>query len=497
MTFTANGKCFILAFFILLFFPITLLGKIKDRYETEIPRQGANDYEKTHTTWVYPTKRHSIVIQGRQSQLTMLTLGRAKFSNPQGLSATSLGYEEDSNKRGRLINMTVYGCNTGMDALIYNRSMTSIGMYGVGLTGEEALDTPWDITSLPNGLVFVTDSGNRRVVKLRNIDADLVYQASFGQDSTVGLVNPRGIDVTHDGLLFVADAGSGRVLEFDTSGVLLQEFPGFDHPSALAAISEADPCFDRTSFTRPKAYFVVCDSGGKRLQKFTFEGDLLASGTLPDSLGPTAYISHIELDRHHCVAASDSANNRLLKFDPDLNLLTVWGEKGNDRGQFTGPTGVGIWRRRGRTFVAEQIGAQYLWVGTDVRGKPQVIYRPDMNALEVNMVLTEKARVQFEIQDEKGDIVHISEVIRDAGMASTIMPLVHGSRNRHLQEFISTPGDYATVLPAGEYTLIIRLRPLYSSYRYFQKILTESFTIPERLGPGTPPGQLNSGSVNR
>ncbi len=454
------------------------LGAVENSYVTTLPRHGANLYERENTTWVYPTKRHSLIVQGRQNQLTMLTLGRASFKNPQGLSATSLRGEEDSNERGRLINMTVYGCNTGANSLIYNRSMTSIGQYGVAETGEQALDTPWDLAALPNGLVFVSDRGNHRVVKLRNIDADLVYETAFGQDEPAWLQDPRGIDVTHDGLVFVADTESDRVVQFDTAGIFLNALEGFDRPSGLAAISRADYCFHRTAFTTPRDYFVVCDSGGKRLQKFSFEGERLAVGVLPYELGENAYMSHIELDRHHQVIASDSANNRLLKFDEDLNWLTSWGEVGRDRGQLTGPTGIGIWRRRGRTFVSEQNGAQYLWIGTDVRGKPDIQYNPTLNAASIRMVITEKSRVQFEVLDEKGEVVHISEGIYSSGLMHTNIPLVVGSRNSRLEGLITSNAPYASLLPPGDYQLVIRLRPVYSSYKFFQKVLIETVTIP-------------------
>ncbi len=80
--------------------------------------------------------------------------------------------------------------------------------------GEETLSSPSDIQVTDDGLVYVADSGNARIV-VGNLEGDLVR--TFGEGT---LVNPQGLYVTDDGLVYVADRDAGQIYIFDEEGAL-------------------------------------------------------------------------------------------------------------------------------------------------------------------------------------------------------------------------------------------------------------------------------------
>ncbi|MCB2210934.1 NHL repeat-containing protein [bacterium] len=432
----------------------------------------AAEYEQEHTAWVYPPWEHTWgVVRATETHLDVFTLGKATFRNPQGLAAVRLTATDDPDSKGDDDEVTVYGINSGENAIIYNRSMRSIGLFGYDDETRDFLDEPWDIAALPNGLVFVTDSGHRRVVKFRNVDGELVFQSEFGRDGQGALVLPRGIDVTVGGLVVVADAGADRVVLYDTSGVFVKAIGGFDRPVGLAAVDSLD------IHTRPKRnYFAVTDSGGQRLRRVDFDGHILAEKDISLIQGERdTYAGHIEIDLYHNIAATDSTNDRLLKFDENLELLSVWGQTGEGRTRFHSPTGIAIWRRFGQAFVAESRGAHYLWVGTDISTPPRLAF-PGPGQIRVGLDLTERSQITLEIVDDDGKVLRTRNSYRDPGSRSVLWRYDRATFVRPEPEGrvqIERPGT----LPEGEYTLRIRLRATYSSRKAFERVMETSVQL--------------------
>ncbi|MCH5201216.1 MAG: hypothetical protein J1F60_09685 [Oscillospiraceae bacterium] len=84
--------------------------------------------------------------------------------------------------------------------------------------GEEALAAPSDIFIAPDGLIYVADSGNARIV-VGNAEGELVKIVGTGT-----LINPRGVYVTDNGDIYVADRDASRIFIFDKSGALVREY---------------------------------------------------------------------------------------------------------------------------------------------------------------------------------------------------------------------------------------------------------------------------------
>ncbi|MCB2200760.1 NHL repeat-containing protein [bacterium] len=424
-------------------------------------------YEEDHTTWVYPPWEHTWgIVRATQTHLTFYSMGASQFINPQGLAVVRLDASNDPESRGDDDEVTVYGVNSGENTIIYNKSMTSLGFYNGENIPDKPLDQPWDIAALVNGLVYITDAGNQRIIKLRNVNSELEYVATFGMADSVGLVLPRGVDATDGGRVVVADAGSNRVLLFDSTGVLTGELTGFDRPVGLAAVDS------ETIFLRPpRDYIVVSDSGGRRIRKLTYAGTLLHEVDVAEATGlENPYVGHLAIDLFHNIIATDSVNNCILKFDNELDILAVWGQKGKGRSRFVGPTGIAAWRRFGQTFVAEQGGAHYLWVGTDFTHPPRLSIEKGP-IIRLKLGLTERSRITLRLLDRKGELVQDLRATRSAGEQSLNWLLNRKQTPLHLDS--DDPIRVSRLQPPepGRYILEIHLRASYSSSKAFEKVV--------------------------
>ncbi len=445
---------------------------------SQVPRKNATEYEINHTSWIYPPWKHSWVVLARQTHLTFFTLGKAEFINPQGLDAVRLDAWDDTTTTGDDDELCVYGINNGENSIIYNKSMRSIGLYGYDETGDAALNNPWDVAATEDGLVFVTDSGNQRVVKLRNIYGELVYDSEFGypesENEASRLVLPRGIDIAHGGWVLVADAGSGRVVRYDTSGVFINAVEGFDRPVALASCGVSDNYFHRPWIS----YFVVCDSGGQRLQKYDFTGKKLSSVSIPASIGiDESYTGHIELEFFHNVVVTDSLNHCLHKFDRDLNYLVSWGEKGKGRGMFTSPTGITVWRKYGQVFIAEKWGAQYLWTGLDVLDEPDL--QVEHNLLTLGIKTSDSAKILMKIENDS-TVSSRKIYFRYSGYNDYKWNYNFVPMKRRLSGDDPDNNRPVPVLP-GRYNLILDLEsPYWYTAKYFDLRMTTEIEVPAK-----------------
>lgn len=84
--------------------------------------------------------------------------------------------------------------------------------------GDEALKNPADFTITDDGLIYILDTGNKRVV-VSDMDANLVD--TFGEGV---LKTPRGIFVTDEHVTYVADRDAKQIFVFDAEGELIKSY---------------------------------------------------------------------------------------------------------------------------------------------------------------------------------------------------------------------------------------------------------------------------------
>ena len=90
--------------------------------------------------------------------------------------------------------------------------------------GDEVLASPSDIQVTEDGLIYIADSGNKRIV-IGNLEGELVGIIGEGT-----LVNPQGLYVTDEKHVYVADRDAETVFVFDKDGEVLQTYGKPNNP---------------------------------------------------------------------------------------------------------------------------------------------------------------------------------------------------------------------------------------------------------------------------
>src|SRR5688572_5896822 len=167
--------------------------------------------QPAHTTLVYPPFAHTLGIhRARPSHLALFLGDRTRFDEPQGLAAVKFASDDDPDARGDDFQLTLFGVNSGRGEVLYNSSMQTLAIYGRKGDGRDELDRPHGIAATVDGRVYVADTGNRRVVRLR-WDPDARALSWVGSWDA-----PAPFDVEGDtrGDLWVSDREANAVLRF-------------------------------------------------------------------------------------------------------------------------------------------------------------------------------------------------------------------------------------------------------------------------------------------
>jgi len=91
--------------------------------------------------------------------------------------------------------------------------------------GDESLKTPADMRLGPDGLLYIADTGNKRIVV---ITTDGEFVKEIGSKKT--LKSPKGVFVDDNGLIYVADENGRAVVVFNQDGEVVAEYEKPDHP---------------------------------------------------------------------------------------------------------------------------------------------------------------------------------------------------------------------------------------------------------------------------
>lgn len=418
------------------------------------------------TTLVYPTYKHDLGMHHVTStHLRIFTGNQHRFQSPRGVAAVKLRERDKPNKVGDDDELTVYGLNAGEHIIIYNTSMVSLDTYGGEGSGKYQLQNPQGITADPGGNVYVADTGNNRIVHLRNHNGKLrplrIYGETAQGNDTLQFRAPEGLDMTTRGDVYVSDTGNDRIVVIGRDGRLLRTIgeSALDAPAALAIVDREE----RWSY-RKSAFLVVIEKDGTVLSKFDLAGNPTGSVTREELGLPNARFRGIDIDYYHQIYVTDESNHQIHKLNRALRLITSFGRAGDGDAEFQSPYGIAIWRRFGQIFISEASGAQYYWIGVDIldyHAEPAVIQEKG----KIRFRSTERARVTITVRDEEDRAVRT--LVRDRVVPTGNQTFTWNGNN-----------DAGERLPAGRYTVHILARPTYSSKSYFEK----EVAFPVRLG---------------
>ncbi len=316
-------------------------------------------------TLVFPPFLHAWGMQrGRPVHLRVYMLGRTRFDDPQGLAVTALDAWDDPADDSDNDEVTVYGLNSGRGEIIYNTSMFSLGLYGSKGRGVGQFLQPHGIDADPLGNLVVADTGNNRVAVLFNNGSVLSHRRYLSAVAPGdNLIEPYDVVLTPDNGCWVSDSGNARLILFDLEGgvrKVIETGAILGTPGALA-LSHPN---QRWTYLHEFA-LLVANREGSVVVKLDQEGNEVARATAESAGARSMRIAYMTTDFYANVWATDGENHAIQKFDQNLNHLTTFGSKGKRDREFYSPRGIDIWRRLGQTFIAEEKGAQYYWLGSD------------------------------------------------------------------------------------------------------------------------------------
>jgi hypothetical protein len=433
--------------------------------------------EGTGTTLVTPPWTHCLGLHKvTQFHLDVYSGYREKFNEPEGLFCIKLAGKDKPDYSRDDDELTVYGVNSGNHDIIYNKSLTSIGVFGGKGSGETRFRNPLALTGDAAGNLYVADTGNDRVAHLRYVDDELVWVKEIAGPESRPLHGPSGAALS-GGLLYVADTGNDRIAVFRPDGSFVKSFGAelggarLTRPFALAAVTAGDEHLYYADF-----FIAVTDSFGQRLWKLSPDGKALALARR-SSLGGRGSFGHVAIDYYGSIYVTDRESGAIHKFTRYLAFLTSIGGGDEDGIRLDEPRGIACYRRFGQIFVSERGGAQYFWIGTDIIrfSADNLAFDPERGrcGVEVSFLLTEYANITLVLRDENGKE-------RFTLLPDYILP--PGTFRRRIE--VDCPN--AEELAKCKLSLVIAAKPTYSSREYIT-VRRESRLLSPRVDASSSP----------
>jgi len=205
-----------------------------------------------------------------------------------------------------------------------------------------SLREPWDVAVAPGPTLYVADTWNHAIRKLDAGGETLLSWGEFGQFGPLdaggqsAFYGPRGLALGPNGWVYVTDTGNKRVQVFDASGGFLYQWGGvgalagyLDEPVGIAVAASGE--------------VYVADTWNMRIQVFDTEGHFLRQWAVPAwNTGSVDEKPYLALDSSGRVYATDPGHGRVLVFDASGAFLRAFGPPAGDGLTLGTPTGIAV-----------------------------------------------------------------------------------------------------------------------------------------------------------
>lgn len=452
---------------------------------------------KSETLLVYPPTNHAPIHKATAVHLFafMALIGRSDItpSDPRGLAVTRLKSTDDPDNRNDDDDLTAYGINSGQNNIIFNGSMQGLDVYE-GKGPQQKLKRPRGIVCNSDGDVYVADTGNNRIVKLKNPGGYLLFVKSTGKKGHKSgeYDEPRGVAVDQKNHVYVTDYKNDRIQVLDSNLISIQSFDNtadatgtlsLYRPDAIAVTDANDP----DNFTHDQ-FLIVVDMEGARIQRLGLDGHF-QMGVVSSEYGfEKVNLTSVAIDGYNNVWATDAENHVIHKFDRDLRYIGTFGSHGDGENQFIEPRAIAIGKKFGQVFIADKISAQYFHIGTDIQNLNVALKD---SQLIFSFYLPETSRISARIIDEQGRLVATltRNNITSAGnrtlqwnrayKSNTPLRDIMQFREQNMSDSILQKQPVITMplAPSGVYKIEIEAKSTYIYNRYFTAKRTLEFAF--------------------
>jgi len=205
---------------------------------------------------------------------------------------------------------------------IFNPDGTVATSFGKTGTGDGEFQEPWGVAVAPNGDIYVADTWNHRIQKFDATGRFLAKWGSFADvknptEQPSAFWGPRAVAIGPDGNVYVTDTGNKRIQVFDQTGRFVRALgsegsgPGqFREPVGLAIDASGN--------------LYVADTWNQRIQKLDATGRQLAQYPVPAwSSQAITNKPYLSVDPAGRIYATVPEERRVLVVEPDGRLQPV------------------------------------------------------------------------------------------------------------------------------------------------------------------------------
>ncbi len=287
------------------------------------------------TAWIVDTKNSRMLAYNVQTRAPIaafgsLGSGNGQFKDPRGIAISPVDNHIWVADRG---NNRIVELSASQNATQIN-FVRSIG--GFNRPAGVALDS--------QGRIYVADTLNNRVVVLA---ANGTVTATLTGPGPNGFFQPEALAVDSHDKLYVADTYNDRIVTYSYQSQPADPFLAPTFVGNFVGEGRAD-MYPVDVASTPSLYYVL-DSGGYRVRVVdratgNIVGDI--GGQQGKDPGQFAAARAIDVDSSGNIYVADTANNRVQKFNPSLELVAVWGVIGTGPGQFSDVYGIAVGQGR-------------------------------------------------------------------------------------------------------------------------------------------------------
>jgi DNA-binding beta-propeller fold protein YncE len=165
------------------------------------------------------------------------------------------------------------------------------------------------------GAIYITDTGNERVVKVDGNFSYLLEWGSVGEASNErGKFNhPHGIDVDSKGYVYVNELENPRIQKFFENGTFVKQWG-----SEGKGPGQFTPLLEHLEVDNKQDMIYMVDGAlNPRVQMFSTDGNFMTSiGTKGNGDGELSKPEHVNIDSSGNVYVVDRGNQRMQVFSP-------------------------------------------------------------------------------------------------------------------------------------------------------------------------------------